>query len=355
MDIASRFGRTDPANWQVANTSPLPLDRVVAQEESYFSNLQLALGIAMAVLFGVALVGGVFVLKRNIRGNLISGINLTNLDYFFRLSHFTPAGEPVMAYISCFGALLSVLTTTIIVLVGVLLVLQNLVTRPSSTVTTARLEYEPTGLYQVQVVVSGYGLLAACASNNITISIDDVNTIVGTPEAVPNAYTVDDNACLLTWRCPGCQLSTGSVPSFTVTTTSLVWVNFYYYNVTAPVMVTRTGGQFDRNPVALSVSQLMFPTTDPVNDRVAFRSYYADQSVNILMTGTAVVDNRPNTPVAYTSYQPSILSIAKRQATLNGPQAYMTDQSPIVPPMGQPAGFKLQIVFQRNTIIVTRY
>jgi hypothetical protein len=237
----------------------------------------------------------------------------------------------------------------------VLLVLQNLVIVSSSTVTTARLEYEPTGLYQVQVIVSGYGFLSACASNNVTIAIDDVNTITGTPESVANIYTVADNTCLLTWRCPSCQLSTGSVPSFTVTTNSLAWVNFYYYNVTAPVMVTRTGGLFDRNPVSLSVSQLMFPTTDPANDRVAFRSYYADQSVNILMTGTTIVDSRPNMPVVYASYQPSILSIAKRQATLNGPQPYMSNQSPIAPPMSRPAGFKLQIIFQRNTITVTRY
>jgi hypothetical protein len=351
----------DPSTWQIALTSPQPLDTIRDQSQTAFASLQLLVGSVIIGVIVICLSVGVFVLRQDIRDCVIYGWSLTNLDLLFRLQHFTPAGEYVVANKSCLGTVLTVMTSVLVTLVGVVLVYQNTnVVAPVSTVATSSLEFEPVGIFQVQVIVVGFGLDVACSLGKITLTLDDPSTIDGNPDVTTVTYVPSDSACQLTWRCPLCRLSTvcagGQMPSFSVLTAegTPAWANFYFYNVTMPVMVTSSGSVFTPNPTPLSVSQLMFPTNNP-RERVAFRAALAKQAVTVLLTGSTITDFRTRGDrVTYASYQPSILSVSKYLQAGNSSN-YMTDASPITVATGQPAGFQLTIAFQRNTVIVLKY
>ena len=83
---------------------------------------------------------------------------------------------------------------------------------------------------------------------------------------------------------------------------------------------------------------------------------YATQTVNVLLTGYTVSDQRGASAAEYSTYMPSVSSVFKGKASSGTP--YMTPQSPLFPPTTNPptsAGFQLQLVFQRNTLTVTKY
>jgi hypothetical protein len=62
-------------------------------------------------------------------------------------------------YNTCSGAILSITSLVLFVLIGLLLFYKNvLLVTATSAVTTALLMYEPTGLFQVQIVVAGLGI-----------------------------------------------------------------------------------------------------------------------------------------------------------------------------------------------------
>ncbi len=82
---------------------------------------------------------------------------------------------------------------------------------------------------------------------------------------------------------------------------------------------------------------------------------YATQTVNVLLTGYTVINQR-EASAEYSTYMPSMLSVSKGKVSSGTP--YMTPQSPLFPPTTNPptsAGFQLQLVFQRNTLTVTKY
>jgi hypothetical protein len=65
-----------------------------------------------------------------------------------------------------------------------------------------------------------------------------------------------------------------------------------------------------REALQASVSQLIFPTQNPVGDRTAFRSSKAMQHVTFLLTGSQLSDGRNNS-TKYTAYQPSVESMVR--------------------------------------------
>ncbi len=357
ISVTSRFGLSsnDPSTWQNAITSPTPLDSVRDQSQSRFVTWQLVLGSFIAICAAIGVVLVVYVLRSNIQDYVLFGWSLTNLDFFFRVAHSTPAGQPIAMTKSCLGSVLTIITAFLVFLAGILLVLLNtFVISPATTVTTSSLPFEPQGLFQVQVLVAGVGLDKVCIFGQIALNLADPATVEGAPDAISTiTYIPFENLCEVTWLCKSCRLR--QMPVFKLATvTADAWASFYFVNVTLPVPVTADGTLFTLNPIPATISQLIFPTNNP-SDRVAFRRSFSEQSISLLLTGNTITDNRPTgADAVYASYQPSIISVNKAVTSNSDRPSFMTDQWPVTLTSNQQPGFRLTIGFQRNTILVIK-
>jgi hypothetical protein len=129
--------------------------------------------------------------------------------------------------------------------------------------------------------------------------------------------------------------------------------NFFRYNFTTPALVNKVGQLFFQGNTFV-VDKLMFPTTD-TTAYVAFQSSLATQSVQLLMTGYVLFDNRSDSGEIFASYQPSILTVDVAKNKAVGSSGYMLLTSPVDVPANSPPGFQLTFTISRNTITVVRY
>jgi hypothetical protein len=143
--------------------------------------------------------------------------------------------------------------------------------------------------------VVGFGLNNICKTNSaMTLTIHPPNSVIAVQS------TADDDApsiagsikyellgpraCRVTWTCDMCQLNVNSLPSFTLASTAPSWANLYGFNFSTPVLATSAGQPYRVGSTSVphaTVSQLIFPTINPVVDRTAFRASKATQQVRV--------------------------------------------------------------------------
>ena len=320
LDLVGQYGPV--AGWQQAITTPNPLDALASNVASNFASLSTGIlsALVVVVLSFVAL--GVTIqwqgVNEHVRFRLGTIVfrDWSDFDFLYRSNHFTPNKQYPLSYRSCLGTVLTILTALVVALAGSLIIYQLfLVIVPVSVTVLNRAPFEPRGFYALTIRASGLNMAAVCQlPPSLLLAPTDASAWTGAA-TITSVYTALDNTCAWTWQCPDCHITPGvPLSGFTLQTTVASWVNFYAVNFTAPSLVTASGSPFQATDAPFSVSQLIFPSSQPSwVERRAFRASVATQAVSLLLTSLTASDQRASasTPTVYAAYLPSLVSVSK--------------------------------------------
>jgi hypothetical protein len=242
--LAAQFPRHAAADWRLALMSDDPVIVATAQADTTFATLQFSFLMAMAGSVGAF---AVYIAWSHRTDAAPLAPHWLRVDFFFSAMHHTPHGESVRVFPSHLGGMCSVLAILLILILGALLGTQNfLKLSPQSTVTTARVPFNPLGLYSLTIIIYGGGLQAACAttSNSSALSLRPTQSAAWLrgSAVVTRAYSSSDGSCRISWICSTCQMSDSvSSPQFVLQSTVASWATLFVYKFTAPVPVAADG------------------------------------------------------------------------------------------------------------------